>query len=58
MPFTESGEPLYKITDAEWKCFFRKFAVQLELQEEEADGEPRITDRPFRCTTGDSNDSV
>lgn len=58
MIIKDDGEPLYKITDAEWKCFFRKFGRQLELQEDETDGEPRVTDRAFRCTAGESNDSL
>lgn len=58
MLLNDDGEPVYKITDAEWTCFFRKFASQLELQEDETDGEPRVTDRAFRCTTGESNDSL
>lgn len=58
MLFKDNGEPLYIITDAEWTSFFRKFARQLELQEDEPDGEPRVTDRAFRCTAGSSNDPL
>lgn len=58
MLLTDDGEPVYKITDAEWTCFFRKFASHLELREEETDGEPRVPGRAFRCTTGESNDSL
>nr|ATD50851.1 E1 protein [Human papillomavirus]AYA94260.1 MAG: E1 protein [Human papillomavirus] len=58
MLLNDDGEPVYKITDAEWTCFFRKFASQLELQEDETDGEPGVTDRPFRCTAGEPNDSL
>ena len=58
MLFDDNGEPLFRITDVEWKCFFRKFATQLDLQEEEGDGEPRVTDRAFRCTARDANESL
>lgn len=58
MPFNDDGVPTYEITDAEWTCFFRKFARQLDLQEEEGNGEPRVTDRAFCCTTRKTNDNL
>ncbi|ATQ38464.1 E1 [Gammapapillomavirus 19] len=58
MPFNDDGSPTYEITDVEWTCFFRKFARQLDLQEDEGDGEPRITDRAFRCTAREPNDNL
>nr|AYA93918.1 MAG: E1 protein [Human papillomavirus] len=58
MLFSDDNEPLYRITDVEWTCFFRKFARQLDLQEDEGDGEPRVTDRAFRCTARDANDTL
>lgn len=57
MPFNDDGIPTYEITDAEWTCFFRKFARQLDLQEE-GNGEPRVTDRAFCCTTRKTNDNL
>ena len=31
MPLTEEGNPVFKITDYTWKCFFRKLTKQLDL---------------------------
>nr|ANJ89191.1 E1 [Human papillomavirus] len=58
MLFNDDGVPIYEITDVEWTCFFRKFARQLDLQEDEGDGEPRIPDRAFRCTARQTNDNI
>ncbi|ATQ38471.1 E1 [Gammapapillomavirus 19] len=58
MLFNDDGVPTYEITDAAWTCFFRKFARQLDLQEEEANGEPRVPDRAFCCTARKTNDNL
>lgn len=60
MPFNDDGTPVYEITDASWKCFFRKFGQQLDLtpSEEEGDGDARDSDRSFRCTARSDNDSL
>lgn len=50
LPFDESGNPVYNISTESWAMFFRKFSRQLELTEEDADGDPGNTDRPFCCT--------
>ena len=55
MPFDDVGNPIFNITTECWAMFFRKFFNQLELSEE--DGDSTDTDRPFRCTTRNSNDS-
>ncbi|AEM24644.1 replication protein [Human papillomavirus 142] len=56
MPVDESGEPLYKITDLSWKCFFVKLAKHLELcPEEEGNGE---TERSLRCSARSSADLI
>nr|AYA94036.1 MAG: E1 protein [Human papillomavirus] len=31
MPLTEEGDPVFKITDYTWKCFFRRLSRQLDL---------------------------
>lgn len=60
MPFTSDGSPLFEITDATWKCFFRKFGEQLDLTttDEEGDGDAGDVDRPFRCTARSDNESL
>nr|AEX31125.1 E1 protein [Human papillomavirus]AYA94615.1 MAG: E1 protein [Human papillomavirus] len=60
MPFADDGTPLFQITDATWKCFFRRFGEQLDLTttNEEGDGDSRDPDRSFRCTARSDNDSL
>nr|AKZ17781.1 E1B [Human papillomavirus] len=59
LPFTDDGALVYEITDKTWKCFFSKFAVQLDLTtREDLENESGRSDRAFRCTTRDSNDSL
>ena len=57
MPLDDIGNPLYKINDANWKSFFTKLAIQLDLQCEEEDESGRL-DRPFRCTAGSTSDTL
>ena len=60
MPFNTDGSPLFPITDATWKCFFRKFGEQLDLtaSEDEGNGDSGDLDRPFRCTARSDNESL
>lgn len=57
MPLDASGNPIYKITDETWKCFFIKLHTQLDLQFEEEDESGR-SHRAFRCTAESTSDSV
>ncbi|CDI44919.1 E1 protein [Human papillomavirus 184] len=59
LPFKDNGDLVYEITDKTWKCFFSKFAVQLDLTaREDLENESGRSDRAFRCTAGHSNDSL
>nr|AYA93574.1 MAG: E1 protein [Human papillomavirus] len=49
MPFDNNGEPLYKISNACWKSFFKKLSRQLDLEDDHHESD-RL-DKPFRCTT-------
>lgn len=57
MPLDDNGNPLYEITDANWKSFFIKLEKQLDLSRttESSNGEP---DRTFRCVAGESAPTV
>lgn len=57
MPFDDNGNPLYNITNDCWAMFFKKFSRQLDLTEDEANGDSGDPDRPFYCTARNSIDS-
>nr|QDH76381.1 E1 [Human papillomavirus] len=57
MPLDERGNPIYKITDETWKCFFIRLHTQLDLQFEEDDESGR-SHRTFRCTAESTADSL
>lgn len=50
LPTTDSGASVYEITNASWACFFRKFANQLDISEDDEDGNSGDSNRPFQCT--------
>ncbi|ANG08929.1 E1 [Human papillomavirus 181] len=56
LPLDNEGNPLFTITDQDWKSFFLKLAKQLDLQEDE--NEPERPDKTFRCTTSPFDESV
>ncbi|AGU62951.1 E1 protein [Mustela putorius papillomavirus 1] len=53
-PFQSDGTPLFSLTHASWKSFFKKLHHQLGLPPEEElnDGE---SEQAFRCTAGSDN---
>ena len=57
MPLDEQGNPIYKINDDTWKCFFIKLASQLDLQFEEEDESGRLHST-LRCTARRASDSL
>lgn len=57
MPVNDMGEPEYKITDQDWKSFFTKLALQLDLTFEEED-ESNGADETFRCSAGRPAESI
>lgn len=50
LPTTESGSSAYNITNESWACFFSKFASQLDIAEDDDNGDPGDSDRTFQCT--------
>lgn len=57
LPFDESGNPVFNITNSAWASFFKKFSRQLELSEEATNGDKGIFGNTFCCTAGDSVES-
>lgn len=57
MLLTDEGQPVYDITDADWKSFFIRLATQLDLCFQEEGDESERTDRAFRCTAGSTAES-
>ncbi|ASC49550.1 E1 [Bovine papillomavirus] len=57
IPMDESGQPVFLITELNWKFFFKRLWAQLEFsdQEDEGDGDPECT---FRCTSRRSAESI
>lgn len=58
-PLKEDGTVVYEITNKTWKCFFRKLGNQIGLSpKEDFQDESGRSDRTFRCTAGQTNDSL
>ncbi|ATQ38340.1 E1 [Gammapapillomavirus 11] len=56
LPLDNDGNPIFVITDQDWKSFFLKLTKQLDLQENEDESER--PDKTFRCTAEQVDDSV
>ncbi|ATQ38520.1 E1 [Gammapapillomavirus 22] len=58
-PLNEDGSVIYEITNKAWKCFFRKLGNQIDLEpKEDLQDESGRSDKPFRCTAGQTNESL
>ncbi|ALP46953.1 E1 protein [Pudu puda papillomavirus 1] len=57
-PFNEDGTPVYALTDTNWKSFFKRLWTQLELSDQEEEGEDGDTERSFRCGARRTTDIV
>lgn len=54
-PFDSDNKPQFKLTDQSWKSFFERLWRQLELSDQEDEGDDGYTQRTFQCTTRESN---
>lgn len=54
-PFDANDKPLFKLTDQSWASFFKRLWTQLELSDQEEEGENGETQRTFQCTTREVN---
>lgn len=57
-PFNEDGTPLFQLTDQSWKSFFQRLWSQLDLSDQEDEGEDGGSQRPFQCTARQVNDNL
>lgn len=51
-PFDEEGNPIYTFNDANWKSFFERTWLQLELSDHDDEGEDGAAGKAFRCSAG------
>ena len=54
-PFDANDKPLFKLTDQSWASFFKRLWTQLELSDQEEEGENGETQRTFQCTAREVN---
>ncbi|AFK32235.1 E1 [Cervus elaphus papillomavirus 1] len=55
-PTDENGEPVFSITDADWKHFFERLWGRLDLSEQEDEGEEdECSQRTFTCSARAAN---
>ncbi|ADZ53051.1 E1 [Camelus dromedarius papillomavirus 1] len=54
-PVDENGDPLFKITHADWKCFFERLWGRLDLSDQEDEGDDGASRRTFTCNARGPN---
>ena len=54
-PFDADNNPQFKLTDQSWKSFFERLWRQLELSDQEDEGDDGNPQRTFQCTTREVN---
>ncbi|AVZ46185.1 E1 [Chipapillomavirus 2] len=57
-PFNEEGEPVYQLTEVNWKCFFKRLWSRLDLSDQEDEGDDGEPEKAFRCDTKRASDIV
>ena len=50
-PINEDGSPMFEINDQSWKSFFQRLWKQLDLSDQEDEGEDGGSQPAFQCTT-------
>lgn len=50
-PYNEDGTPMFELNDQSWKSFFQRLWKQLELSDQEDEGEDGGSQPAFQCTT-------
>ncbi|AFU07672.1 E1 [Canis familiaris papillomavirus 14] len=48
-PFNDEGQPLYRLTHESWKSFFKRLWLQLDLSDQEDEGEDGEPEQTFKC---------
>ncbi|ALX18686.1 E1 [Cervus papillomavirus 2] len=57
LPFDNEGNPVFTISDADWKFFFERLRGRLELSDQEDEGEDESSSGTFICTARAANGS-
>lgn len=55
LPMGEDGQPLFCLTDGDWKHFFKRLWRRLELSDQEEEGEDGSSGRTLACSSRSSN---
>lgn len=53
-PFDEANNPIFPFNDQNWKCFFKRLWQQLELSDQEEEGDDGAAENSFRCSAGEN----
>ena len=57
-PFDAEHKPQFQLTDQSWKSFFKRLWTQLELSDQEDEGDDGNPQRAFQCTARDFNGTL
>ncbi|ADQ39301.1 E1 [Macaca fascicularis papillomavirus 2] len=57
-PFKDDGTPQFNLTDQSWKSFFRRLWSQLDLSDQEDEGDDGDSQRTFSCTARETNGNI
>ncbi|AEP82743.1 unnamed protein product [Canis familiaris papillomavirus 10] len=57
-PFNDEGQPLYRLNHKNWKSFFKRLWLQLELSDQEDEGEDGEPEQTFKCSARRPSQSV
>ena len=57
-PLDANHKPQFELTDQSWKSFFKRLWTQLDLSDQEDEGEDGNSQRTFQCTARDFNGPV
>ena len=54
-PFDNNNMPQFRLTDQSWKSFFERLWHQLDLSDQEEEGDDGQSQRTFQCTAREPN---
>jgi len=54
-PFDNDHKPQFQLTDQSWKSFFERLWKQLDLSDQEEEGDDGNSQRSFQCTARQIN---
>ena len=58
MPLNDDGTPTYNITDTHWQSFFKRLWRQLDLSDQEDEGDDGEAVEPLRCGARGASNTV